>query len=82
VELQMRLVAERLEKKGIVLTITPAAANYLASTGFDEVFGARPLKRLIQNEILDELSMRIVEGKLRDGAAVKVDYAGGQIKFV
>ncbi len=79
VELQLNLVAERLEKKGIDLTITPAASNYLAQAGFDEVFGARPLKRLIQNEILDELSLRIIEGKIPSGTTVRVDAENGKI---
>ncbi len=81
VELQLKLVAERLERRGIELTITPAAAKYLAEAGFDEVFGARPLKRLIQNEILDELSLRIVEGRIKEGAAVRIDYDKGAIQF-
>jgi len=81
VELQMNLVAARLEKKGITLTITPAAIAYLARAGFDEVFGARPLKRLIQNEILDELSLRIIEHKISEGAAVTIDFRNGQITF-
>ncbi len=81
VELQMELVAERLEKKGIELTITAAASDYLAQAGFDEVFGARPLKRLIQNEILDELSLRIIEGKIQSGAKVVVDVENGKVVF-
>ncbi len=81
VELQMQLVAARLEKKGITLTITPAAIAYLARAGFDEVFGARPLKRLIQNEILDELSLRIIEHKIGEGATVSVDFRNGKIAF-
>ncbi len=81
VELQMNLVAERLEKRGIAISISPAAANYLAHAGYDEVFGARPLKRLIQNEILDELSLQIIEGKIKDGDKVKIDYKGNKIVF-
>lgn len=81
VELQMQLVAARLEKKGITLTITPAAIAYLARAGFDEVFGARPLKRLIQNEILDELSLRIIEHKIGEGAVVTIDFRNGKIAF-
>ncbi len=81
VQLQMQLVAARLEKKGITLTVTPAAIAYLARAGFDEVFGARPLKRLIQNEILDELSLRIIEHKIGEGATVSVDFRNGKITF-
>ncbi len=81
VELQMTLVAQRLEKRGIVISITPQATAYLARAGFDEVFGARPLKRLIQNEILDELSLRIVEGKVKDGDNINIDFRDGGIFF-
>ncbi|MBI4829579.1 MAG: ATP-dependent chaperone ClpB [Nitrospinae bacterium] len=77
--LQMELVAARLGKKGIALKVTDRALDWLASAGYDEVFGARPLKRLIQNEILDELSLRIVEGKIREGAAVTVDHDGKKV---
>ncbi len=81
VDLQMRQVAERLKKKGVDLTITAEAIDYLARAGFDEVYGARPLKRLIQNKILDELSFRIIEGKIQSGATVVVDCVKGQIEF-
>lgn len=79
VDLQMKLVAERLERKGITLQTTEAALHHIAISGFDEVFGARPLKRLIQNEILDELSLRIIEGNVAPGTEIVVDYADGQI---
>ncbi len=73
VELQMHDVARRLEKKNIELHLSDKAAAYLAAKGYDEAYGARPLKRLIQNEILDELSLRIIEGKIREGDAVTID---------
>ncbi|MBI5185405.1 MAG: ATP-dependent chaperone ClpB [Nitrospinae bacterium] len=79
VELQMELVAGRLAKKDIKIDITRAASRYLASEGFDKVFGARPLKRLIQNKILDELSLRIIEGKIKEKDSVKIDYEDGKI---
>jgi ATP-dependent Clp protease ATP-binding subunit ClpB len=81
VELQLTRVAERLAGKGIAVTTTKAAANHLAQAGFDKVFGARPLKRLIQNEILDELSLQIIEGKIVDGDTVTIDFSGGRIVF-
>ena len=77
--LQMEMVTARLAKKGITLAATERALDWLASAGYDEVFGARPLKRLIQNGILDELSLRIVEGKIREGAAVTVDHDGKKV---
>ncbi|MCX6762910.1 MAG: ATP-dependent chaperone ClpB [Candidatus Moranbacteria bacterium] len=79
VDLQLDLVRKRLSEKGIRLDITPAAKELLARKGFDPVFGARPLKRAIQNMVLDELALRIVEGKIKDGNKVKIDAQGGKI---
>ena len=81
VELQMHLVAERLEKRGINIRISPAAAEHLARAGYDEVFGARSLKRLIQSEILDELSLQIIEHKIIEGDNILIDFKGGKIAF-
>ncbi|MFA6194107.1 MAG: AAA family ATPase, partial [Parcubacteria group bacterium] len=79
VDLQLDLVRKRLAEKGIKLDITPAAKELLARKGFDPVFGARPLKRAIQNMVLDELALRIVEGKIKDGNKVKIDVQGEKI---
>ncbi|NMC44302.1 MAG: AAA domain-containing protein, partial [candidate division Zixibacteria bacterium] len=81
VQLQMARVAERLAGKGITIITSEAAAGHLAQAGFDKVFGARPLKRLIQNEILDELSLQIIEGKIVEGETVTIDFSGGRIVF-
>jgi len=82
VELQMKRVAERLARKGIIVNITHDASMHLAQAGFDKVFGARPLRRLIQNEILDELSMQIIEGRVSEGDTVLIDYNGRKITIV
>lgn len=79
VKLQLQDVEERLTQKDIKLTVTPKAVDYFASAGYDEVFGARPLKRLIQTELLDLLSMEIIQGKLKDGGAVTADFDGRKI---
>jgi ATP-dependent Clp protease ATP-binding subunit ClpB len=79
VDLQLDLVARRLADRNIKLNITPAAKEYLARSGFDPVFGARPLKRAIQSEVLDQLALQIVEGKVKDGNRVKIDVAKGKI---
>ncbi len=81
VELQLHRVSDRLAKKGITIEISPEASRHLAHAGFDKVFGARPLKRLIQNEILDELSLQIIEGKIGEGDRILIDYAGGRVKM-
>jgi len=79
VELQLEKVRERLQKRGIEIEFTKMAALYLVSAGFDETFGARPLKRVIQQKILDELSMQIIEGKIQEGAHIVVDFVGDQV---
>jgi ATP-dependent Clp protease ATP-binding subunit ClpB len=61
--------------------VTPGAKEWLANRGYDPVFGARPMKRLIQKEVLDPLSMMLLGGELRDGEAVTVDNAGGKLVF-
>ncbi len=79
VKLQIDKVSERLETKNIHLTITQKALTFLAKEGYDPVFGARPLKRLIQEEILDELSLQIIEGDVKEGENVCVDTSGDGI---
>ena len=79
VSLQMNRVLERLAAKNIRLKISDKALAYLGKKGFDQVYGARPLKRLIQNEILDELSLLIIEGKVREGDTIQVDTDGEKI---
>lgn len=81
VDLQIEVVQKRLAKKNIKLEITPMASMYLASAGFDDVFGARPLKRLIQSKLLDELSLQIIEGKIKDGDKVKVDFIDDELQI-
>lgn len=79
VKLQLDLVQDRLAQRDIKLTFSDKAVEHFAAAGFDEVFGARPLKRLIQNTLLDELSLQLLEGKIKDGQTVKVDYNGKKI---
>ena len=81
VQIQIERVARRLADRQIVLTVTPAAREWLANRGFDPVFGARPLKRLIQKEVLDPLAMKVLGGALRDGEAVVVDAEAGHLTF-
>ena len=75
----MERVAKRLDQKKIALRLTERATERLAVAGYDPAFGARPLKRVIQNEILDELALRIVEGKIGEGSNVTIDYKDGWV---
>lgn len=81
VDLQLDLVKRRLKEKNIRLEVSVKAKDHLAKKGYDTVFGARPLKRVIQNEILDELALQIIEGKIKEGGKVKVDLSKGKIVF-
>jgi ATP-dependent Clp protease ATP-binding subunit ClpB len=74
VNIQMNRVRERLRSKDLNITLTESAKDNLANKGFDPVFGARPLKRAIQKHILDPLARRILEGDLKKGSMVEVDY--------
>lgn len=73
VDLQLKDVRERLHDRRIDLEVSPAALERLAIDGFDPVYGARPLKRLIQREVVDRVATAIIEGKVADGAQVTLD---------
>jgi len=73
VDLQVALLAKRLVDRRLVLTVTPAAREWLALAGFDPVYGARPLRRLVQTEIGDQLARGILSGDVLDGSDVVVD---------
>ncbi len=73
VGLQVELLAKRLADRRITLTVTDAAAQWLAERGYDPAYGARPLRRLIQKEIGDRLAKALIGGDIRDGASVTVD---------
>ncbi|MBK8463831.1 MAG: ATP-dependent chaperone ClpB [Nigerium sp.] len=73
VEIQLRRVAARLADRRITIEVTDAAKAWLASTGFDPVYGARPLKRLIQTTIEDALARRMLAGDLHEGETITFD---------
>ena len=73
VEIQLSRVTKRLADQRMTLTVSDAAKALLAKEGYDPVFGARPLKRVIQRELLDSLSMQILAGHFKEGDRIKVD---------
>ncbi|MHB1820189.1 MAG: AAA family ATPase, partial [Streptosporangiaceae bacterium] len=73
VDLQVARLARRLVDRRLTLTVTPAAREWLALTGFDPVYGARPLRRLIQSAIGDQLARKLLSGEIGDGDSVLVD---------
>jgi len=81
VEIQIHRVMKRLESKNLNLKLTEEAKAHIAREGYDPVYGARPLKRVIQRDVLDPLSMEILEGRLPQGANVVADVKDGRIAF-
>ncbi len=75
VELAVFALQRRLKDRRLSLAVTPDARAWLAERGYDPVFGARPLRRLIQSEIQDRLAMALLSGGVRDGDVVRVDVA-------
>jgi len=73
VDLQVSRLARRLADRRLTLTVTPAAREWLAVTGFDPVFGARPLRRLVQSAIGDQLAKGLLSGAIAGGDSVLVD---------
>jgi len=82
VDLELQKVEKRLLEKNIKIEVTPKTREYLAEKGFDPNLGARPLKRVIQKEVLDPLALKIVSGEVKEGDKVKVDFEGGKIIFI
>jgi ATP-dependent Clp protease ATP-binding subunit ClpB len=82
VDIQLRRLEARLADRNLTLEFTDAARDYLANRGYDPVYGARPLKRAIQQEVETPLAQQIVAGTVRDGATARVDAkAGGGLDF-
>ena len=81
VDLQLELVQRRLDAHKIRLEASDAAREHLARTGYEPSFGARPLRRLIQRELLDALAKELLAGRIGDGQVVTVDYRDGGLVF-
>jgi ATP-dependent Clp protease ATP-binding subunit ClpB len=81
VEIQLGRLTRRLQQQNITLELTDRAKAFIAEQGFDPVYGARPLKRAIQRNILDPLSLDILEGKFREGQTIRVDEKDARLVF-
>jgi ATP-dependent Clp protease ATP-binding subunit ClpB len=81
VTIQLRGLEQRLAERKMHLELTPAAQELLAREGYDPVYGARPLKRTIQKEIVQPLAMSLLRGDFRDGDTVVLDTHDGQLDF-
>ncbi len=81
VTIQANLISKRLEERKVALKLTDGAKELLANTGFDPVYGARPLKRTIQHLVQDPLAMKILEGSVKEGDHITVDARDGELVF-
>ena len=81
VELQVAKLAERVRERGVQIELTDAARTLIGNLGYDPTYGARPLKRVIQKQLIDKLAMALLEGEFTPGEAVRVDARDGALAF-
>lgn len=81
VDIQLERLKERLAARKIDIALSPEAREMLAETGFDPAYGARPIKRAIQRQVLDPLAMKVLEGGFSEGDTIAVDIENGEIVF-
>jgi ATP-dependent Clp protease ATP-binding subunit ClpB len=81
VELQIRRVQRQLEQNGLRLEVTEAAINAIAAQGYDPTYGARPLKRVIQQRIQNPLATEQLKGQFSEGDTIRVDYTAEDFTF-
>jgi ATP-dependent Clp protease ATP-binding subunit ClpB len=81
VELQVERLVERVEERGIEVELTDDARTLLGNLGYDPTYGARPLKRVIQKQLVDRLALKILEGEFSEGDAIEVAAADGDLTF-
>ncbi|MDB4104593.1 type VI secretion system ATPase TssH, partial [Salibacteraceae bacterium] len=81
VKIQLRHLFEHLKAQDIHMTATDEVIDYLSNEGFDPQFGARPIKRLIQKNVLNELSKQILSGKVKRGQDIVLDIFDGEYAF-
>jgi len=81
VELQVNQLVARVRERGIEIELTDDARTLLGNLGYDPTYGARPLKRVVQKQLVDKLALAILEGEFKEGDMVRVDAAAGEIVF-
>lgn len=81
VSIQLARVEKRLSAQGLELELSGTALDQISTEGYDPAYGARPLKRVIQNRILDPLSLDLLDGKFKDGDKIRCGFAGGEFVF-
>jgi ATP-dependent Clp protease ATP-binding subunit ClpB len=81
VELQVAKLIARVRERGVEVELTDEARTLLGNLGYDPTYGARPLKRVIQKQLVDKLALRLLEGEFQPGDRVRVDASGGELSF-
>jgi ATP-dependent Clp protease ATP-binding subunit ClpB len=81
VEMQTSKLAERLQERGVEIQLSDDAKTLLGNLGYDPTYGARPLKRVIQKQLIDKLALKLLEGEFRDGDVVTVEASDGELAF-
>jgi ATP-dependent Clp protease ATP-binding subunit ClpB len=81
VEIQVAQLSERVRQRGIEIELTDKARELLGNLGFDPTYGARPLKRVIQMQLVDKLALRLLEGDFAEGDNIRVDASDGELTF-
>jgi len=80
-KLQINQIEKTLEEKGITLSFTENSLNYLADKGYDIAYGARPIKRLLQKEVINTLAEKLISGEISSGNKIKIDYKNNRLVF-
>jgi ATP-dependent Clp protease ATP-binding subunit ClpB len=81
VDLQVAKLVERVREKGVEVELTDEARTLIGNLGYDPTYGARPLKRVIQKQLVDKLALKLLEGEFQPGDRVLVDAADGELTF-
>jgi len=81
VAMQTSRLAERLREKGVEIELTEGARTLIGNLGYDPTYGARPLKRVIQKQLVDKLALKLLEGEFADGDTIRVDAADRELVF-
>jgi ATP-dependent Clp protease ATP-binding subunit ClpB len=77
----MEKLARRVRERGVEIELTDEARTLLGNLGYDPTYGARPLKRVIQKQLVDKLALKLLEGEFQPGDRVLVDAADGELTF-
>jgi ATP-dependent Clp protease ATP-binding subunit ClpB len=81
VDMQVAKLAERVRERGVEIELTDDARTLIGNLGYDPTYGARPLKRVIQKQLVDKLALKLLEGDFSAGDRVIVDASEGELAF-